>query len=55
MGYNWRHADVDAMESQYVKDPQNNEEKLQKVIDYNSDDCQATRVVKDWLVENLRF
>lgn len=59
MGYNWRHEDVDAMESiafyfQYVKDPENNKEKLKKVIDYNEDDCQATKVVKEWLEENLK-
>lgn len=58
MGYNWKHADVDAMESiafyfQYVKDPENNREKMQKVIDYNEDDCLATRVVKNWLMEKL--
>ena len=24
--------------------------KFQKIIDYNEDDCIATRVIKDWLV-----
>jgi uncharacterized protein len=58
MGYKWRHADVNAMESialyfKYLEDPENNAGELQKVIDYNEDDCIATRVVKDWLEENL--
>jgi predicted RecB family nuclease len=33
----------------YVKDPIGNETNLQKIIDYNEDDCVATRVIKDWL------
>lgn len=58
MGYNWQHADVNAMESialyfDYVDDPEKNRDKMQKVIEYNEDDCIATRVVKDWLVNNL--
>ena len=56
MGFNWRHKDVDAMESiafyiEYIES--NDKEKLQKVIDYNEDDVIATRVVKDWLVANV--
>ena len=33
-------------------DPQSEEGKVkfQKIIDYNEDDCIATRVIKDWLV-----
>lgn len=59
MGYEWRHEDVNAMESiaiyfQYTNDPENNADQLQKVIDYNEDDCQATKVVRDWLEENLK-
>jgi len=58
MGYNWRHADVNALESialyfQYTENPNDNKDKIQKVIDYNEDDCRATMIVKDWLVENL--
>jgi uncharacterized protein len=57
MGFRWRHEDVDATESiafylQYLDDPKKNKEKLQKVIDYNEDDCRATMIVKDWLEEN---
>lgn len=55
MGFNWRHKDVNAMESialyfDYVRDPKANAHALQKVLDYNEDDCIAMRVAKDWLV-----
>jgi predicted RecB family nuclease len=58
MGYKWRHADVNALESiafylQYVENPEANKDKIQKVIDYNEDDCRATMLVKDWLERNL--
>ena len=58
MGYKWRHADVDALESialyfQYVEDPDKNKGNIQKVIDYNEDDCRATMLVKDWLERDL--
>ena len=57
MGFQWRHDDVDATESiafylQYLDNPKKNRPKLQKVIDYNEDDCRATKTVKDWLEEN---
>ena len=53
--FNWRHKDVSATESismyfDYIKDPEKNKDEFQKVIDYNEDDCIATRVIKDWLV-----
>ena len=55
LGFKWRHKDVSATESisiylDYVKDPKENKDRFQKVIDYNEDDCIATRVIKDWLV-----
>lgn len=58
MGYKWKHADVNALESivlyfQYVNDPEKNKDKIQKVIDYNEDDCRATMLVKDWLERSL--
>ena len=58
MGYKWKHPDVDALESialylQYVENPDKNKDKIQKVIDYNEDDCMATMLVKDWLEKNL--
>jgi predicted RecB family nuclease len=54
IGYKWKHQEVNAMESiaiyfQYVKDKQANKDKMQKVIDYNNDDCEATLLIKDWL------
>ena len=59
MGFEWRHKDVDAMTSavlyqSYVSDPVANQDKFQKVLDYNEDDCIATRVVHDWLVDESR-
>ena len=55
VGFSWRHKDVSATESisiylDYVKNPEENKTRFQKVIDYNEDDCVATRVIKDWLV-----
>ncbi len=57
MGYNWRHKDINAMESiaiylNYTKNPEENKSEMQKVIDYNEDDCKATMTVKDWLEDN---
>ena len=34
----------------YVEDPETYKDKMQLVLDYNEDDCIATRVIKDWLV-----
>lgn len=58
IGYKWKHKEVNAMESiaiylQYVKDRQTNEDKMQRVIDYNYDDCEATLLIKDWLEKEL--
>ena len=55
VGFSWRHKDVSATESisiylDYVKNPEENKTRFQKVIDYNEDDCVATRAIKDWLV-----
>ncbi len=57
MGYNWRHKDINAMESiaiylNYSKNPEKHKQEMQKVIDYNEDDCKATMMVKDWLEQN---
>ena len=54
LGFSWRHKDVSATESismylEYVDNPEENKIKFQKIIDYNEDDCIATRVIKDWL------
>ena len=58
MGYTWKHADVNALESialyfQYIEDPYKNKDKIKKVTDYNEDDCRATMLVKDWLERTL--
>lgn len=57
MGYKWKHPDVNALESialyfEYVADPHKNKDKMQKVIEYNEDDCRATMLAKDWLKQN---
>lgn len=54
LGFNWRHKEVDATESiamylDFVANPEANKDKLQLILDYNEDDCIATRVIKDWL------
>jgi len=55
LGFSWRHKDVSATESismylDYVDNSEENKVKFQKIIDYNEDDCIATRVIKDWLM-----
>ena len=55
LGFSWTHKDVNATESisiylDFIKNPEENKDRFQKVIDYNEDDCVATRVIKDWLV-----
>lgn len=58
IGYEWKHKEVSARESiaiylQYVQDKTANKENMQRVIDYNEDDCQATLLIKDWLKHEL--
>ena len=53
MGFAWKHNDVDAMNSiglylNYVRD--SNKVHLNLILDYNRDDCEATKIIKDWLV-----
>jgi uncharacterized protein len=55
LGFSWRHKDVSATESismylDYVDNSEEGKVKFQKIIDYNEDDCIATRVIKDWLM-----
>ena len=55
MAFKWRHDDVGAMSSvvlclRYLEDPEAGRDGMQLVLDYNGDDCVATRVIKDWLV-----
>jgi len=55
VGFSWRHKDVSATESisiylDYANNPEENKDRFQKVIDYNEDDCIATRKIKDWLI-----
>jgi len=59
LGFEWRHEEVDALESvamylEYAKDNKAHQDKLNLILDYNEDDCRATIVVKDWLVQLKR-
>ncbi len=36
----------------YLDDPKLNRDGLDLILDYNRDDCVATRVVKDWLCKS---
>lgn len=54
LGFSWKHQDVGAMSSielylSYVNN--SNKSNLDLVLDYNKDDCEATKIIKDWLVE----
>ncbi|MCX5834874.1 MAG: TM0106 family RecB-like putative nuclease [Deltaproteobacteria bacterium] len=54
LGYKWRHADINALDAiayylRFQKNPEGYREKMKAVIDYNEDDCRATKIVKDWL------
>ena len=56
IGYRWRHDDINALDAiayylRYQQDPAGYREKMDAVVDYNEDDCQATKRVKDWLLE----
>ena len=57
LGFQWRHKDVNAQESMawyFEFMEKGDKEKLQKIIDYNEDDCRATLIIKDWLVNKFR-
>lgn len=54
MGFSWKHQDVGAMNSielylQYVRE--SDEVSLNLILDYNKDDCEATMIIKDWLIK----
>ena len=56
LGFKWRHEDINALDAiayylKYQNDPARYKDKLQAIVDYNEDDCLATRVVRDWLEE----
>jgi predicted RecB family nuclease len=57
--YHWKHKDVNANECtalylQHVEDPCRNDYKLQKILDYNEDDCRALMHLKDQLEKVCR-
>ena len=52
LGFKWRHDNVGityaiGLYLKYAEDPEPNREGMQMVLDYNEDDCVATRVIKD--------
>jgi predicted RecB family nuclease len=54
LGFNWRQGDVDALASvalysQWIDSDGTDAAAKQSILDYNEDDCRATRVVYDWL------
>ena len=54
LGFSWRHDNIGAMSAidlylKYADCPESNKKEMQLVMDYNEDDCIATRVIKDWL------
>jgi uncharacterized protein len=54
LGFRWRHDDVNALDAiawylRFQKDPDAWRDHLRSVVDYNEDDCMATKFVKDWL------
>jgi uncharacterized protein len=56
LGFKWRHIDINALDAiayylKYQTDQDGYQEKIQAVIDYNEDDCRATKTIKDWLAE----
>ena len=56
LDFKWRHDDINALDAiayylKYQGDSAGYKDKLQAIVDYNEDDCAATRVVKDWLEE----
>ncbi len=56
LGFKWRHGDINALDAiayylKYQTDPVGYREKIRAVIDYNEDDCRATKAIKDWLAE----
>ena len=56
LGFTWRHDDINALDAiayylKYQDAPDTYRDRIQAIIDYNEDDCMATRAVKDWLHE----
>ena len=57
IGFRWAEsningANVQELFDEYLNNPRKNKQSLQMVLDYNKDDCEATMVIKDWLVDN---
>lgn len=58
LGFKWRHEDINALDAiayylKYQEDPDGFKNRIKAIVDYNEDDCVATKRVKDWLQEGL--
>jgi predicted RecB family nuclease len=58
LGFKWRRAEINALDAiayylKYQTDPAQYSEKIRAVIDYNEDDCRATKAIKDWLADKI--
>jgi predicted RecB family nuclease len=56
LGFRWRHDDMNALDAiayylKYQTEPDTYRDTIQAIIDYNEDDCRATKRIKDWLQE----
>ena len=59
LGFSWRQDDVDATMAmvlylEYVDSGGVNDTARQKILDYNEDDCRATKHIYDWLLSQSR-
>jgi len=57
LGFSYSESDASGARSiywysQYLLDPISNKHYLDKIIQYNKEDCEALRVIKDWIAKN---
>ena len=57
IGFRWNNSSLDGSNigelfEEYLNNPRKNKQFLQMVLDYNKDDCEASMVIKDWLMNN---
>ena len=56
IGFRWNNSSLDGSNigelfEEYLDNPRKNKQHLQTVLDYNKDDCKATLIIKDWLLQ----
>ena len=57
IGFYWKDpgingSNVGMFYRRYIENPNLNKQCLQQILDYNKNDCEATMVIKDWLVKH---